>query len=194
MADEENNSEEVAKETTLQDMVEQLSESNVLQKSLQESSLKTTEVLTNIAKILQAQLDLSEREKLDKGRELDNPLGDDGGGGFKFDKLEMPTSVAEGIGMFLGAIVGSIGGFFSELRFLVNKSNVGITKSIKKLKNIFAETKLGQMFTRLNNSIKGFFSGLRYLLSLLKWQILGDINQKAVADAQKSISSFVLIL
>jgi len=36
MADEENNSEEeVAKETTLQDMVEQLTESNILQKSLQ---------------------------------------------------------------------------------------------------------------------------------------------------------------
>ena len=76
MADEENNSEEeeVAKETTLQDMVEQLSESNILQKSLQESSMKTTEVLTSIAKILQAQLDLSEQQKLDDGRDFDQSI------------------------------------------------------------------------------------------------------------------------
>ena len=177
MADEENNSEEVAKETTLQDMVEQLGESNVLQKSLQESSLKTTEVLTSIAKILQAQLDMEKSKKLDEGRDFDKPSSGGGGSDFKFDKLEMPTSVADGLGMFLGALIGSVTGFFSELRFLMGRGEKDISKMTKKLKNIFAETKLGQMFTRLNNSIKGFFSGLRNLFVQTKLgQILQGIN------------------
>ena len=59
--------------------------------------------MTSIAKILQAQLDLDEQKKLKEGRQLDK-VSDDDGGGFKFDKLEMPTSVAEGFGMGLGVL------------------------------------------------------------------------------------------
>ena len=177
MADEENNSEEVAKETTLQDMVEQLSESNVLQKSLQESSLKTTEVLTSIAKILQAQLDMEKSKKLDEGRDFDKPSSGGGGSDFKFDKLEMPTSVADGLGMAIGALYGSVTGFFSELRLIVNKGIVDITKVTKKLKNVFARSKLGQMFKGISDTIKGFLSVLRNLFVQTKFgQMLQGIN------------------
>ena len=62
--------------------------------------------MTSIAKILQAQLDLDEQKKLKEGRQLDK-VSDDDGGGFKFDKLEMPTSVAEAFGFILGAFVGA---------------------------------------------------------------------------------------
>ena len=156
MAEEENNSEEeVAKETTLQDMVEQLSESNILQKSLQESSMKTTEVLTSIAKILQAQLDLSEQEKLDEGREFGKPSGDDKPSKSPFEKLEMPTSVAEGLGMGLGFLVGSIKGFLQEVRGWFTKRTKEVkgftSKTMRTLSNTWKFMK--QDFSRMISAI-----------------------------------------
>jgi len=148
MADEENTSdekntavkllaEEVAKETTLKDMLERLDSTNQLQKSIQESSLKTAEVLTGIAKILQAQLDLSEKEDLDDGREFDKPSGGGDDSKNPFKKLEMPTSPAEGVGLLAGLLTGSIHGFFSELRLLMGRGANDISKMTNKLKNIF---------------------------------------------------------
>ena len=136
MADEEINTdeEEVAKETTLQDMVEELSESNILQKSLEDSAMKTTEVLTTIAKILQAQLDLSEKEDLDDGRKFDKPSDDDDNSKSPFEKLEMPTSPAEGLGLFVAGITGLVGGYFRELNqiFLAASRLIGFeTKNVK---------------------------------------------------------------
>jgi len=189
MAEETNNSEEeVATEITLLEMVGQLQDANQLQKSMQESSLETTKVLTSIAKILQAQLDLDEQKKLKEGRQLGAAPTDDGGS-FKFDKLEMPTSVADTLGFILGGIVGAITGFFSELRFLVNKSNVDITKATKKLKNIFAETKLGQMFKSINDSIKGFFGGIRSAIANQFMESTKGIRG-GISKAIQSVKSF----
>jgi len=157
MADEENNSEEeeVAKETTLQDMVEQLSESNILQKSLQESSMETTKVLTSIAKILQAQLDLSEQQKLDDGRDFDKPSSDDKPSKNPFEKLEMPTSVAEGFGMGGAFLVGSIKGFLEEVRGWFTKRTKEVkgftSKTMRTLSNTWKFMK--QDFSRMISAI-----------------------------------------
>ena len=156
MAEEENNSEEeVAKETTLQDMVEQLSESNILQKSLQESSMETTKVLTSIAKILQAQLDLSEQQKLDEGREFGKPSGDDKPSKSPFEKLEMPTSVAEGFGMGGAFLVGSIKGFLQEVRGWFTKRTKEVkgftSKTMRTLSNTWKFMK--QDFSRMISAI-----------------------------------------
>jgi hypothetical protein len=160
MADEENNSEEeVAKEMTLQDMVEQLTESNILQKSLQESSMKTTEVLTSIAKILQAQLDLSEQQKLDDGRQLGAvPTDEDTTG--KFEKFALPTSISEGIGFTLGGLGGLFAGIaleFAKVAFVIGKVGLFITKfifsPITKLVTFIKKIALGTKFAAKIRSI-----------------------------------------
>ena len=158
MADEE----EIAKETTLKDMVERLDSTNQVQKSIQESSLKTAEVLTGIAKILQAQLDLEEQTKLDKGREFSKKTTGRTGAASVFDKLEMPTNPAEGIGLVLAGITGMVGGFFSELRFMMGRGENDLSKVLKKLKTKIAGTSLGKGLTikvdAMRAAVKLFFT------------------------------------
>ena len=160
----ENPDEEVARETTLQDMVEQLTESNLLQKSLQEQSLKTTDVLANIATILQSQLDLSEREKLDEGRQLPNSdEEDDKPSKNPFEKLVMPTSVAEGIGVGAAFFAGSIRGFLTEMKvwFKIKGKEVNklSSKTLTKLQATYRFVKGGivQLSTAIGNLVTKAF-------------------------------------
>ena len=180
MAEETNNSEEeeVATEITLLEMVGQLQDANQLQKSMQESSLETTKVLTSIAKILQAQLDLDEEKKLKEGRQLDK-VSDDDDGEFKFDKLEMPTSVAEGFGMFLGAFVGAIEGFFKEITGWFTKK----TNDVKKIQSQTMQ-RLRASYKSFKGSFIRFFTEIGNLVTKVFMKIFEPLT-----DLKKSFSS-----
>ena len=154
MADEENNSEEAAKETTLQHVVEKLCESNEWSQSIAGVALATgqhakeiNEVLTSIANILQGQLDLSKREQLDAGRDLSVPDEDDESKNTPFQKLEMPTTVEDGLALAIGILGNASLGFITEIKTMLR----GETKKINKMKPQLLEAPKG-----IRNSIKGF--------------------------------------
>ena len=180
MAEEDNEllTAEEASTLSLLEMVQQLEDANQLQENISDSTLKTTEVLTSIAKILQAQLDLDEEKKLKEGRQLDK-VSDDDGGGFKFDKLEMPTSVADGFGLFLGAFVGAIEGFFKEITGWFTKK----TNDVKKIQSQTMQ-RLRASYKSFKGSFIRFFTEIGNLVTKVFMKIFEPLT-----DLKKSFSS-----
>ena len=86
---------------------------------------------------------------------LINPSGDDKPSRNPFEKLEMPTSVAEGFGMGLGFLVGSIQGFLQEVRGWFTKRTKEVkgftSKTMRTLSNTWKFMK--QDFSRMISAI-----------------------------------------
>jgi hypothetical protein len=178
--DENNLTVEVAKETTLLDMVNQLIETNGIQASIDESSkessellLTTNDVLIDIAKTMQSQLDLEKKLQLDKGRELDGGIREDDIEN-PFEGFQMPRGIKEMSGGILVAIANIISGFVStvgKFLFAVSKffgTNSLVMRAMALISKLFSGTKMGAGIAKFIKNIKIYILGLQMQFELLK--------------------------